>query len=282
MGGTPQAKESIERLTSPDEHTSQRNIRLDLRYDGTDFCGWQMQDNQRSVEGVLLEAIRHILPDLPRVHAAGRTDAGVHAEHQVAQFFSDTQLTTEALHRAINYYLPDDVTVTDVSDVPLDWDARRHARRRTYRYSILHSRQRDPLIRRTTARIYRPLDIPAMQEATRVFVGVHDFSAFRSTHCEARNPVRRITGAVLLQEGDCIHFWIEGHAFLRHMVRTIVGTLIEVGLRTLSLEDVQGILKSRDRTRAGKTAPAHGLTLVRVTYPGELAPLERMGYAEPD
>ncbi|HQO35751.1 MAG TPA: tRNA pseudouridine(38-40) synthase TruA [bacterium] len=269
-------------MTFPDEHTTQRNIRLDLRYDGTDFCGWQMQDNQRSVEGVLLKAIHNILPDLPCLHAAGRTDAGVHAEHQVAQFFSDTQLTTDALHRAVNYYLPPDVAVTSFSDVPPNWDARRHARRRTYRYSILNSRQRDPLIRRTTVSIYRPLNISAMQEAAQIFVGLHDFSAFRSTHCEARNPVRRITGAVLLQETDCLHFWIEGHAFLRHMVRTIVGTLIEVGLGRLSPQDVQGILESRDRSRAGKTAPAHGLTLVRITYPGEIPPLERMGYAEAD
>ena len=255
-------------------------FRLDLRYDGTDFCGWQIQKDQRSVEGILLKAIHTIFADAPTLHVAGRTDAGVHAEHQVAQFAADTRLSLEELFRAINSCLPEDVAVTGVREVPDDWDARRDARRRTYRYSILNVRHHDPLLRRITYWVPQPLDTEAMSRAAEVFVGQHDFSAFRSLHCDATNPVRRITGVALLRDGNLIDFWIEGHAFLRHMVRTMAGTLIEVGRGKMRSSDVRSILEGRDRSAAGPTAPAHGLTLVRITYAVELSPLEQMGYAQ--
>jgi len=255
-------------------------FRLDLRYDGTDFCGWQIQKDQRSVEEVLVNAIHTILREGPTLHVAGRTDAGVHAEHQVAQFAADTNLTCDELCRAINSCLPQDIAVTGVREVPEDWDARRDARRRTYRYSILNAPHRDPLLRRTTYWVPQPLDTEAMSCAAQVFAGEHDFSAFRSIHCDATNPVRRITGVALLRDGNRIDFWIEGHAFLRHMVRTMVGTLIEVGRGKMQPADVRSILENRDRSRAGPTAPPHGLTLVRITYAGERSPLEEMGNAE--
>ncbi|MFH1744185.1 MAG: tRNA pseudouridine(38-40) synthase TruA [bacterium] len=261
---------------------SQRKYRLDLRYDGTDFCGWQVQKNQRSVESVLLKAIHTILPDRPSLHVAGRTDAGVHAEHQVAQFLADTAMSCEELYRGINSCLPHDVAVTSIREVPSEWNARRDALRRTYRYSILNSRQRDPLLHRTTYWVSRPLDTQAMSQAAEVFVGEHDFSAFRSIRCDATNPVRRITATALLQDGDHIHFWIEGYAFLRHMVRTMAGTLIEVGRGKLSPGDVRSILEGRDRSAAGPTAPAHALTLVRVTYADEISPLCNCGFRNSD
>ena len=259
---------------------TQRMFRLDLRYDGTDFCGWQIQKDQRSVEGILLKAIHTILHDGPTLHVAGRTDAGVHAEHQVAQFGADTKLSCAELYRAMNSCLPRDVVVTSVREVPEDWNARRDARRRTYRYTILNAPQRDPLLRRTAYWISQPLDVDTMSRAAQVFVGQHDFSAFRSLHCDATNPVRRITGVALLRDGDRIDFWIEGHAFLRHMVRTMAGTLIEVGRGKMQPADVRSILEARDRSAAGPTAPAHALTLVRITYDAELSRLEEMGYAE--
>ncbi len=251
-------------------------FRLDLCYDGTDFCGWQIQKNQRSVQGVLLEAIRSVVQQDISLHVAGRTDAGVHAEHQVAQFQAETRLSCDDLFRALNASLPEDVAVTRVREVPENWDARRDASRRTYRYSILNFPHKDPLLRRTTYWVSQPLDTEAMKEAAQTFVGEHDFSSFRSLHCDADNPVRRITRVALLRNGRKIDFWVEGYAFLRHMVRTMAGTLIEVGRGKIPPCDVRAILESRDRTAAGPTAPAHGLTLVRITYHGELSPLEEM------
>jgi len=252
-----------------DFETTERSVRLDLRYDGTDFSGWQMQKGQRTVEEVLIRAIDNILGEGHKLRVAGRTDAGVHAEHQVAQLCVNTTMTCRQLLRAFNSRLPEDVAVTSVAEVPEKWDARRSARRRTYRYSIWNSRVRDPLLRRFTHWVAPPLDFESMREAAEVFVGRHDFNAFRSEHCDARNPVRTMTASLLRREGNRIDYWIEGHAFLRHMVRTIAGTLIEVGRGKLTPRDVRSILEVRDRKAAGPTAPARGLTLVRVTYAGE-------------
>ncbi len=256
--------------------TTNRSIRLDLRYDGTDFSGWQMQKGERTVEEVLLRAVNTILGEGHKLHVAGRTDAGVHAEHQVVQLRANTTMTCRQLLRAFNSRLPTDVAVMSASEVPEKWDARRSARRRTYRYSIWNSRNRDPLLRRFTHWVAPPLNFDSMQKAAEVFVGRHDFNAFRSEHCDARNPVRTMTASLLQREGNRIDYWIEGHAFLRHMVRTIAGTLIEVGRGKLTPDDVQSILEGRDRKAAGPTAPAHGLTLVRVTYAGEESPVEQM------
>jgi tRNA pseudouridine38-40 synthase len=246
-----------------------RTLKLTLSYDGTEFDGWQLQPTGRTVQGVLETALFKLTGQPLRPIAAGRTDAGVHAEAQVLSLDlpDGNTLPCKAFHHGLNALLPPDVAVLEALEVAPGFNARKAARGKHYRYRVLNRRTRHPLQRRTHYVVFQPLALAQMQAAAERLVGEHDFAAFRAADCQCRTTVRKLhrLSIVDLGRGDLV-FEVEGTAFLKHMVRNLVGTLVHVGRGKLSPDDVDRILAGRDRTKAGPTAPPHGLTLVEVRY----------------
>ncbi len=241
-----------------------KNYRIVLAYDGTDFRGWQRQPDSRTVQGVLEDAIRKVTQKRIVVHGAGRTDAGVHALGQVASFRGAVKLSDKVLLRALNAVLPGDVRIFSLEEAPPGFHARRSARSKLYRYRIVHAPQASPLDRRFVLHWPYPLDLGKMRRASRFFVRTADFTAFSSNR--DRSPIRTVTRSELRKSGHEIVYTIEAAGFLRYMVRTIVGTLLEVGRGRLTPDQVEDIFRRQDRSLAGPTAAAKGLTLIRVDY----------------
>ncbi len=242
-------------------------LKLTLEYDGTDYVGWQRQLNGTSIQEVLEGALAELFGAPVSTFAAGRTDAGVHALGQVVAFDAPRTLPLTAYVRGLSALLPEDVSVVAATLVPPDFDPRRDAQGKRYRYLISNRPVRSPLRRRTHWQLFAPLDLKAMEEAARPLLGTHDFSAFRAANCEAKTTERTLRTLTLTASEDVVQFELEGRAFLKHMVRNIVGTLVEVGRGRQSVPWVAEVLASRDRTQAGPTAPAQGLVLVEVQYP---------------
>jgi tRNA pseudouridine38-40 synthase len=240
--------------------------RLLLEYDGTEYSGWQLQPNARTLQGVLESALETALRHPVRIAAAGRTDAGVHAMGQVATFRSDAVIVPRELRASLNALTPRDVVVRDVTPVAEDFDPRRHARARVYEYRIWNQPAPSAFWHRYTWHVPRALDARAMRDAAAVLAGTHDFSAFRAADCEAANPVRRVFHSGVTDGENMIVYRVEATAFLKHMVRSIVGTLAQVGAGDLTADDVAAILASGDRRRAAATAPPQGLVLMSVHY----------------
>jgi tRNA pseudouridine38-40 synthase len=243
-----------------------RRIKLILEYCGTRYHGWQVQPNALSVQACLESALSKITNGPVRLHAAGRTDAGVHALGQVAHFDTASTLPLQALQRGLNSLLPDDIAVLQVTEVPLDFHARYAARQKTYAYVVHNHPVRSAFAAPYTWYVPQPLDVPAMRRAAQVLVGRHDFSAFRASSCAARSPVRCVSRVAVKRRAARIFFMLCADGFLQHMVRNIVGTLIDIGRGKIPAEAMTAILQSRQRQRAGPTAPPQGLFLVRVRY----------------
>jgi len=245
-------------------------IALGLEYDGTDFVGWQIQRAGRSVEAALAAAVEAVANEPTTVHGAGRTDAGVHAAQQVAHFDTSAERSERQWLLGINSNLPPDVAVRWVREVPATFDARRSAVRRRYRYSVLQQPTRPALARARVWWIREPLDAAAMSAASLHWLGEHDFSAFRAAGCQAKSPMRRLMAVGIARAdragGVLWQLDFTANAFLQHMVRNLVGTMLDVGRGYMSLDDVPSILASRDRRLAGPTAPARGLFLHSVEY----------------
>lgn len=239
-----------------------------LEYDGAGFEGWQAQSGTRparTVQSTLAAALESITGASARIRGAGRTDAGVHALGQVASVRVATGLAPGALLRALNARLPADLAVVGLDEVPEGWDALREARGKLYRYQIWNGARRSPLRARHWTWVREPLDLAAMATAARSFEGRHDFTAFRAAGSSARTSVRTLTALrVEGASGAEVVIGAAGEGFLRHMVRNLAGTLIEIGRGRRPPEQAAEILASRDRARAGPTAPAHGLVLVCV------------------
>lgn len=245
---------------------SERTLRLTVEYDGTDFSGWQIQDKQRTVQGVLEEAIRAMTAEPTRVRGAGRTDAGVHARGQVAAFSTATTIPALGFLRGINAILPRDVAVVAAAEAEPGFDPRRLARGKIYRYTFWNHPIRSPIHERWSWHIRAPLDVDSMTAAGALLVGEHDFSAFRAADCERTNTVRVMRRVEVARRGPLVDLDVEATAFLKNMVRVIAGTLYAVGRGETTPEEVGRILLSRDRTRAGMTAPAQGLCLLEVLF----------------
>lgn len=244
-------------------------IKLTIEYDGTHYVGWQVQPNGPSLQTAVERALESLLGSPVRLESAGRTDSGVHAFGQVVAFTTERTLPLKAYWRGLTGILPEDISVVDAEEVPHDFDPRRWATGKRYRYRIANLRSRSPLRRRTHWEIFSPLDAKAMHEAAQHLLGRHDFSAFRAADCEAKHPFREIREAAVIDEGDgTLRIELEGTAFLKHMVRNIAGTLVKVGQGKCPPEWVAEVLASKDRSRAGMTAPPQGLVLVAVRYDG--------------
>jgi tRNA pseudouridine38-40 synthase len=244
-----------------------RVIRLLVEYDGTDFHGWQIQPTARTVQGELEDAVRRMTGTAVAVRGASRTDAGVHAEGQVASLAVDSAIETRQFARGLTALTAPDVVVRESTEAPPGFSARHDARGKTYRYSIWNGPAPSPLRRRTAWHVRRPLDLDAMRDAARHLVGRHDFAAFRAAACEQETTVRELRAVdVAGWPGGDVTVTVEGTAFLQHMVRIMVGTLAEVGLGAATPDDVARVRDSLDRTQAGRTAPPQGLCLVRVHY----------------
>lgn len=241
-----------------------QNYRIVLAYDGTDFKGWQRQPEERTVQGALEDAVFKITRKRTVVHGAGRTDAGVHAMGQAANFRVATRLADADLLRALNAVLPWDIRILTLEKAPDAFHARKSARSKVYRYRIVLAAQASPFDFRYALHWPYPLDLRAMRAAAPLFVRRADFTAFSSNR--ERHPVRMVRRSEIHKKGDELVYTIEAQGFLRYMVRTVVGTLLEVGRGKLTPEDIEGIFRRKDRTLAGATAPAKGLCLVRVDY----------------
>ena len=244
----------------------ERNLRLTIEYQGTRYHGWQFQPNGISIQEKIEEVLERLTGKRPKVIGAGRTDAGVHAEGQVAHFKTRSPMDCKALQRGMNALLPDDIVVLNVEEAEEDFHALFSAKGKTYRYMILNRSYPSAFERHRCWHISCRLDLDAMREAVRPLIGRHDFSAFQASDCCARNPVREIGRIEILEEDGWISIMVSANGFLKYMVRNIVGTLVEVGRGKMVPVDVQRILDSRDRTQAGPTAPAQGLFLVFVDY----------------
>jgi tRNA pseudouridine38-40 synthase len=251
-----------------------RTIRLTVEYDGTDFAGWQEQGDLPTVQGALRAAVESLVRTPTRVRGASRTDAGVHARGQVAAFDVDgDQIPLVGFLRGLNTYLPRTVVVRDVAEAPPGWDPRRTSRGKVYAYRYWEGPTRSALERDRTWHVRGTLDRDAMTNASRALLGTHDFEAFRASGCVAKHAVRTLY-EIRLEPGPDhrLDLWVVGNAFVRNMVRIIAGHLAEVGLGRLPPESVAEALSARDRSRAGITAPARGLTLEEVVYDERLPP----------
>ncbi len=243
-----------------------RRIKLIVAYDGTDYCGWQIQPNGITVEEVLNRALSRLTGEEIRVIGASRTDAGVHARGNIAALDTASTIPAERFAYAVNPLLPEDIVVVKSEEVPQDWHPRYQNSVKTYEYRILNREMPDPLKRKYTWHVSFPLDIDKMREAAEHLKGQHDFRSFCSVHTAVKSTVRTIYTLDIVKSGDEIIIRISGNGFLYNMVRIIAGTLAEVGRGFRTPEDVRDLLTAKEREQAGATAPPQGLTLIRIEY----------------
>ena len=242
-------------------------IALGLEYDGTNFVGWQTQRSERSVQDTLAQAASDVANQAVLVFGAGRTDSGVHASYQVAHFDTSAVRTIRQWILGINSSLPDDVVVHWAREVDSQFDARRSALLRRYRYLIMERETRSALFRHRTWWLRQTLDRRSMTAAASNLLGEQDFSAFRASGCQSHSPMRRLVSVGIHRVGDLLHLEFTANAFLQHMVRNLVGVLVEIGSGKARPAWAKEVLNSRDRTKGGVTAPPQGLSLIEVTYP---------------
>jgi tRNA pseudouridine38-40 synthase len=244
-----------------------RNIKLLIEYDGTNYHGWQIQPNGLTIQEVIEKKVEVMTGEPVRLIASGRTDAGVHAIGQVAHFRTSASIPVEGFWWGLNSLLPRDIVIQSAEEVGAEFHAQHGVKRKTYRYLILNRKVPSAIHRHYSWHIPLPLDLSAMQDAAGMLLGKKDFSTFRAADPEANDPVREIFQAGwLVKEGNFLAFTIEADGFLKHMVRSIVGTLVEVGKGKISAAEFQRLLEARDRRRVGITAPPQGLFLVEVIY----------------
>lgn len=244
-----------------------QNFKLTIEYDGTKYQGWQRQKNGCTIQEVIENAVNIMTGRKVSLTGSGRTDAGVHALAQTANFHCNTELSPETFQKGLNSLVLDDIVIKECCLVDDKFHARYDAKSKTYRYKILNQRLNSAISRRYVWHIRKTLNLEAMRSAINHILGTHDFKAFEGSGSPRSNTIRTIINATLIEVNqNNLSFQIEANGFLRYMVRNIVGTLVEVGLGKITPDDFKTILLSRDRNRAGATAPPHGLFLVNVKY----------------
>jgi len=243
-----------------------RNIKLTIAYDGTRYSGWQFQTNGLSVQEILQKTIRKITGRRVKLTGSGRTDAGVHAEAQIANFKTTSKIHLKKLQMGLNRQLAKDIVILKAEDVPISFDSQRSARSKLYRYTIYNNDFVDPLIKDFAVKCFYDLNISDMRRAAAMLKGKHDFRSFQAKDGAPKKSVRTLKNIKIEKDGDLVYIYIEANGFLYNMVRIIVGTLVEVGRGRILPGEIKKILLRKDRTFAGPTMPAKGLRLVRVKY----------------
>ncbi|MDD6400332.1 MAG: tRNA pseudouridine(38-40) synthase TruA [Lachnospiraceae bacterium] len=241
-------------------------VKLIVAYDGTNYCGWQIQDNGVTIEEILNKELSNLLKEDIHVIGASRTDSGVHALGNVAVFDTETRIPAEKISFALNQRLPDDIRIQNSCQVKDDFHPRFCDTIKTYEYKIWNNRFPNPVVRLYSKFVYYNLDIEKMEKAAQYLIGEHDFKSFCSTRTQVENTVREVTDINFRKEGNMIIMQIKGYGFLYNMVRIIMGTLLKVGMGMYEPEYVEKILEARDRSTAGPKAEACGLTLVGIEY----------------
>lgn len=243
-----------------------KRVKLVVAYDGTNYHGWQVQPNGVTIESVLNQHLSALLGEDIVVTGASRTDSGVHSLGNVAIFDTSTRMPAEKISFALNQKLPADIVVQDSCEVPADWHPRYQKGRKTYEYRILNKTFRNPTRRLDTYFYHHVLDVEAMQEAAKHLVGEHDFKSFCAVGAQVKTTVRTLYDCKVTKNDDIITIKVTGNGFLYNMVRIIAGTLIKVGAGDIKPEEIVGILEACDRSKAGPTAPAQGLTMIGIEY----------------
>ncbi|HCX65453.1 MAG TPA: tRNA pseudouridine(38-40) synthase TruA [Eubacteriaceae bacterium] len=244
-----------------------RNIQLIIEYDGTRYCGWQSQKNGLSIEDTIRSAIEETTGRQVKLIGSGRTDARVHAYGQSANFMTESTIPAEKMAYAINDRLPEDICILKSKEVSEDFHSRYHAQKKEYEYRIVNRVMRSPLYRnRAWVVKYPKIQVDVMKEAAQYFVGEHDFTAFCAANTTVESKIRNIEGITLVQNGDDLRIQVKGNGFLYNMVRIMVGTLVDFGVKNRDPREMEEILAGKDRKRAGVTAPPQGLYLKKVYY----------------
>ena len=243
-----------------------RNIKITIEYDGTNYHGWQIQPNAITIQGAIQDALTKITKTEAQIIGAGRTDTGVHAAGQVANFHTDSQMPPTTFQKALNANLPRDIVIIDAEEVSPDFHARFSAVSRTYRYTILNRAYPSALLRNNTYFFPEPINVQSANTICQSLVGGRDFSSFQRSGSERINPICEIYECRCWQEQDLVYFDIEADAFLRGMVRAIVGTVLKLHGREEDANRLREILDARDRSAAGTSVPPHGLSLLSVKY----------------
>ena len=243
-----------------------RRIKLVVSYDGTAYCGWQLQPNGVTIEEVLNKALSSLLKEDIQVIGASRTDAGVHARGNVAVFDTESSIPPERFLYAVNALLPEDIVVVDSCEVAADWHPRHCNTEKTYEYRVLNQKLPDPMRRRDTYFVSFPLDLEKMRKAAGYLEGEHDFKSFCNVHTHVEDTVRTIYRMEVIREENVITFRVRGNGFLYNMVRIMVGTLLFVSEGKIKKDELKDIILSKERKRAGKTAPPQGLYLNKINY----------------
>jgi tRNA pseudouridine38-40 synthase len=246
-----------------------RNIKIIIEYDGTNYSGWQKQKNGISIQEVIENAASVVLKEKISLTGSSRTDAGVHAKGQVANFYSNSNIPSDKIPFAINSKLPHDIAVMSAQDVPHDFHSRYDSCGKLYSYTILNRKIPPVLMRNYISHCPYKLDFSLMEKASDAFVGTHDFSAFKSSGSSVKTAIRTVEFLKLEKNDDIIRFYIKANGFLYNMVRIIAGTLIDIGRGKIVLSDLSNIIESKNRNLSGKTAPASGLCLEKVFYKNE-------------
>ena len=243
-----------------------RNIKLTIEYDGKKFGGWQKQPDKLNIQGEIEEAIKQITDEDVELNASGRTDSGVHSLGQVANFKTNSKIEIDKFAVAINSKLKKSIVIKQAEEVDDNFHARYSCKGKKYRYIINNSYQGTAIYRDLECHIPQKLDIEKMREAIKYFEGEHDFKGFKASGTSSKSTIRNIYKAEIITEGERIMIELTGNGFMYNMVRIISGTIVEVGLGKIKPEEIPEIINSKDRTKAGKTLPAHGLYLVEVYY----------------
>lgn len=243
-----------------------RNIKLVIEYDGTNYAGWQRQSNIVTIQQKVEEAIENVVGKFTEVIGSSRTDAGVHAKGFVCNFLTESKIPVEKFKTALNSFLPEDIVIVKSEEVDISFHARFDSMGKRYVYTVLIGNQRPAIGRNYIYYFQRAVNIEKMREAAKSFLGTHDFSAFKKSGSNTKTNVRTIREVDIVQKENVMKFIIVGDGFLYNMIRIMVGTLLEVGIGRFKPEDIIEILKSKDRAKAGKSAPASGLCLEEVFY----------------
>lgn len=244
-----------------------RNVKLIIEYEGTGYAGWQEQSGEPTIQAAVASAIAKLTREPVKLFGASRTDAGVHAIGQTANFTTNSKIPVYGIVKGLNSILPDDIVIKDAEDAEPEFDSRRLSVGKIYVYKIVNRPCPSAIMRRFTWFIPRPLDIALMRQAARHFIGEKDFSSFRAADSDALHSIRTVTFVDIQEKGDgLLEIEVRGNAFLRHMIRIMIGTLVAVGRGNIKPDRVPGIIVARDRKAAQMTAPAKGLCLMRVDY----------------